>query len=573
MAARAPVQKRRMIFLKSQSSLPDGDSFRQTMRILPMSSRLALPGAVDVGPTDDHEEIQVTMVLRRAASSELSGYLETLDSLPISERTFLSRESFAQKYGATDEDVAAVTGYAEACGLVVTRVLRAAGTVVLAGTVGNFNRAFLLELRNYDHPDGTYRGYTGSVSLPTSLSDRISAVLGLDSRPQARPHLRMRNAGVTSEEGWHSRAAATALVLSYTPPQVAELYQYPNDVPCSDQCVGIIELGGGYTESNLKDYFSALGLPMPRVATVTVDGGVNQPGSPNGPDGEVNLDIEVVASVAPGVQVVVYFTPNTDAGFLNAITMAMHDTTYRPTVLSISWGGPEDSWSMSSLQAMNSALADGRLLGVSVCVAAGDSGSTDGVDDGRYHVDFPASSPHVLACGGTRLVGSGSVIDSETVWNDGLMGGATGGGVSSVFAVPSWQEGAGVPPSANPGGVRGRGVPDVAGNADPETGYQILVDGQSMVVGGTSAVAPLWAGLLVLTQQMTGHLTGFMNPFLYGISPAIHAFREITHGNNDIQGTSDVYSAGPGWNCCTGLGSPKGGTLIQSFLDSLRSAN
>ena len=194
-----------------------------------------------------------------------------------------------------------------------------------------------------------------------------------------------------------------------------------------------------------------------------------------------------------------------------------------------------------------------------MCVASGDNGSGDGVTDGQPHVDFPASSPHALACGGTSLQADPAtgVISSETAWNDGPNGGATGGGVSDVFALPAWQADAGVPKTAS--GSTGRGVPDVAGNADPATGYQVLVDGNSTVIGGTSAVAPLWSALICRLAQATGSRFGLIQQRLYaGVLPAQAApgFQDITSGSNG------AYSAGPGWDACTGLGSPNGSALL-----------
>jgi len=205
---------------------------------------------------------------------------------------------------------------------------------------------------------------------------------------------------------------------------------------------------------------------------------------------------------------------------------------------------------------MDEAFQSAAAMGVTVCVAAGDDGSTDGVTDGLNHVDFPASSPNVLACGGTELVASGNTITNETVWNETANNeGATGGGVSDVFPLPSYQSGAGVPPSANPGQHVGRGVPDVAGDADPSTGYVTRVDGQPDVIGGTSAVAPLWAGLIALINESIGKPAGFLNPLLYQDASAGGIFNDITSGNND------AYSAGPGWDACTGLGSPVGSQI------------
>jgi kumamolisin len=272
------------------------------------------------------------------------------------------------------------------------------------------------------------------------------------------------------------------------------------------------------------------------------------------------LDIEVIGAIAPGARIVAYFADNTDAGFLNAITTAIHDNTNKPSVISISWGGPESSWTQQAMTSMDDAFQSASALGITVCIAAGDNGSTDGVTDGASHVDFPASSPNVLACGGTRLSSSGTSISSEVVWNDlSSSEGATGGGVSDVFALPTWQSDAGVPPSANSNHRVGRGVPDVAGDADPTTGYDILVDGQSGAIGGTSAVAPLWAALIALINQSNGKPAGFVNPTLYASGDTSGDFRDITSGNNG------AYSAGPGWDACSGLGSPNGGKLATAL--------
>jgi kumamolisin len=322
--------------------------------------------------------------------------------------------------------------------------------------------------------------------------------------------------------------------------------------------VAIIELGGGYTPADLTAYFGALGVrPAPSVTAVSVDQGANSPtGDAGGPDGEVMLDIEVVGAVAPGASIVVYFAPNTDAGFIDAVSTAAHDASHKPSVISISWGGPEASWTAQSRTALDQALQAAAAMGVTVCVASGDSGSSDGVASGD-HVDFPASSPYALACGGTSLRAAGGSITAETVWNDGAKGGAGGGGVSTVFPAPAWQKGLTVTTTrgtATP--LAMRGVPDVAGDADPETGYTVRIDGTDTVIGGTSAVAPLWAALLAIINGHRGAPVGYIHPNLYG-QPAV--FRDITEGNNGD------YAAVPGWDACTGLGSPLG-TAIQTAL-------
>jgi kumamolisin len=294
------------------------------------------------------------------------------------------------------------------------------------------------------------------------------------------------------------------------------------------------------------------------VTAVGVDGAQNQPtGDPNGPDGEVLLDIEIVGAIATGARIAVYFAPNTDQGFLDAITTAIHDTVRKPSVISISWGGPESDWTAQALRNFDAALHDAALLGVTVCCASGDDGSTDGTTDGLAHVDFPSSSPNALACGATRLESTGAKVRREVVWNEGPANGASGGGVSETFPLPSYQSNAKVPPSVNPSRFAGRGVPDVCGDADPATGYQVHVDGKDAVYGGTSAVAPLWAALIAIINQQSGKPAGFLHPTLY--AAGTKALRDITSGDNG------AYQAGPGWDACTGLGSPEGTAVAGVF--------
>jgi kumamolisin len=343
--------------------------------------------------------------------------------------------------------------------------------------------------------------------------------------------------------------------VSYSPLQLASAYGFPSGTG-HGQCVAIIELGGGFRPADLQAYFAGLGVATPSVVAVSVDHGTNSPtGDASGPDGEVMLDIEVVGAIAPETKIVVYFAPNTDAGFLNAITTAIHDTTHSPSVISISWGGPESSWTAQAMTAMDQAFQAAATMGITVCAAAGDNGSSDGVNDGNDHVDFPSSSPFALACGGTSLVASGSSISSEVVWNNGANNGASGGGISSFFALPNWQKG--VSAVNNQGQsipLSKRGVPDVSGDADPNTGYVVRIDGTSTVLGGTSAVAPLWAALLARLNQVSGKPAGYLNPRLYQNPKAL---RDITLGNNGD------YDAAAGWDACTGLGSPDGAALAR----------
>jgi kumamolisin len=509
---------------------------------LPGSERAPAPQARPAGELDGSTAIEATLVLRRrnAVPNDL---VEGPDTV--------STDELAQRYGADPQDVESVRRVLGEHGLTVGEVHLGSRLVKVSGTVDAFRATFGAQLEKAVSPSPVngapveHRHRTGGLQLPAELDGVVTAVLGLDDRPVARPHLRV--------------APQAARQVSYTPPQLGRIYNFPAGTDGTGQTIGIIELGGGFASSDLDSYFSSLGLATPSVTAVGVDGGNNTPGQdPNGADGEVLLDIEVAGALAPGAKQVVYFAPNTDQGFIDAVSTAVHATP-TPAAVSISWGGPEDSWAAQSRTALDQALSDAGALGVTVTVAAGDNGSADGLSDGKSHTDFPASSPHALACGGTRLNAdpSSGAISSETVWNDSSGGGSTGGGVSTAFPLPSYQSSAGVPLEGS--GTAGRGVPDVAGNADPATGYQVLVDGQQTVVGGTSAVAPLWAALTARLVQALGRPLGLLQTPLYaGVTPGhtTPGFHDITSGSNGD------YSAGPGWDPCTGLGSPDGTALL-----------
>ncbi|MGA9830013.1 MAG: protease pro-enzyme activation domain-containing protein [Trebonia sp.] len=578
---------------------------------LPGSERTQLSGVQSAGQLNESETITVTLVLRRRA--------QVPAALVIGPETVTHEELDAQ-YGAETDDIALVTSTMTELGLTVTDTHQGSRRMMVSGTIAALSAAFgtTLTLVTSPQPGGTgeatHRYRSGSLSVPAQLAGIVTAVLGLDDRPVARPQFRRLTAAaasrtvtpetvtpetvtpetvtpetvtpetvtpetvtpetvtpetvtpetVTPETVTPEAAPAAPTAVPLTAPQVASLYNFPAGTDGTGQTIAIIELGGGYTQSDLDMYFSGLGLATPSVTAVGVDGGSNSPGQPS--DGEVELDIQVAGAVAPKAAQLVYFAANTDQGFINAIAQAVH-TTPPPIVVSISWGQSEDQWSEQSRNSMDSVFADAAALGVTVTVAAGDNGSSDDPNStSGVHVDFPASSPHVLACGGTQLIGnlSTNTITSEVVWNELANNeGAGGGGVSDVFPLPSWQANVGVPTIAG-GTSTGRGVPDVAGNADPVTGYLVVVDGKQQPIGGTSAVAPLWAGLIARLAQATGKKFGLLQPLIYGgvtAGAAAQGFNDITQGNNG------AYSAGPGWDATTGLGSPNGQALLTHLSD------
>jgi kumamolisin len=522
------------------------------------SDRSELAGATPApAPLDENQVITVTVLLRRRADIPAS---------LVQGPETVSPTQLGDEYGADPADAQLAAEVLGEYGLTVTEYLLPSRRLKVSGTIAAMQSAFgtTLTMVSSPHPDGSgdvqHRYRTGSLSVPARLSGIITAVVGLDDRPQARAQFRRGpSAGArpaAEPEGEPAAAAATATPL--TAPQVASFYQFPDGTDGTGQTVAIIELGGGYTQSDLSTYFAGLGLAVPSVTAVGVDGGSNTPGSDA--DGEVELDIQVVGGVAPGAVQQVYFAPNTDQGFIDAISDAVHATP-TPIAVSISWGQSEDQWSEQSRTAMDSAFADAAALGVTVTVAAGDNGASDDPSgQTSVHCDFPASSPNALACGGTKLIGSTTTfaVSSEVVWNELASNeGATGGGVSDVFPLPAYQAQAGVPALSS--GSTGRGVPDVAGNADPTTGYLVVVDGKREPIGGTSAVAPLWAGLIARLAQSAGKKFGLLQTALYaGAASGVAApgFNDITSGSNG------AYNAGPGWDACSGLGSPNGEQLL-----------
>jgi len=540
------------------------------------STKHRLPNAEIVGEVPS-AEFRVTVTVRRR--NELPS-IEAQSQQKPADRTYMTHEEHADKHGADPADIAKVEAFAKENGLRVTDTNASQRTVTLSGTAPAYSKAFGVDLKMYKSGDVAYRGREGDILIPENLQGIITSVTGLDNRPFAKPHYRISRgtaraagAGAVADRS----AASASIPAGFTPPQLASLYNFPKNLDGTGQTIAILELGGGFHPAELTTYFQNLGIAKPPSVTAATysNGGTNSPGTnaldPNNPDVEVMLDIEVSGSIAPGAKIVVYFAPDaTDQSFLGVMNAILSDTVNKPDIVSISWGGPEDEATTQFRNEFDQLLQSAASLGITVCVAAGDNGSADlAADnpnwDGKAHVDFPASDPFVLACGGTQLSASSTAITKEIVWDDGKNDG-TGGGVSRFFALPSYQQNAGVPPAADPAGPVMRGVPDVAGDAAPASGYRILCDGTSFPdpsqglppVGGTSAVAPLWAGLIARINQGLGKPAGFLNPLLYA-TPASATFRDIT------QGTNGDYKAGTGWDACAGLGTPNGQSLLQAL--------
>jgi kumamolisin len=501
----------------------------------------------------------VTVRLRSAGNPEsLVKKAYELATTPMADRAYLTHEQLEAQYGSSQEDLDKIEHFAQQHDLTVVHRSSEERSVVLTGKIGDLLSAFHADVQIYHHANGSYRGRKGDITLPADLSNIVTGVFGFDTRPKRRATQR-KNLSAQGPNGRNGVAAT----------EFAARYNFPADSDGSGQTIAIIELGGGYRNSDLKIFFQEIGVAMPKVSSISVDHAGNSPTTPDSADGEVMLDIEVAGAVAPKANVAVYFAPNNgDKGFLDAISAAVHDAERKPSVISISWGGPESSTDQQAVDAYHELFAAAGALGITICVASGDHGTAvlDAADwDGKIHVDHPACDDLVLGCGGTQ-------IDSNTdvVWNDGTPfdlkvegggGWASGGGISEIFPVPPYQSNAKLPVSLD-NGKSGRGVPDVAMSA---TNYFIRVDNYEGPSGGTSAVAPLMAGLVARLNQIKNKNVGFLNPFLYSNATKGVA-KEVISGTNAIKDTIKGYTAGPGWNGCTGLGTPDGTAILNNLV-------
>lgn len=556
-------------------------------KMLPISgsNRPPLPGATLRRKTDPKKSITVSIYLRAtpSAAGEAASTIETLGGQPPQERRYLTKPQLAEIFGADPREIQAVEEWAKSSKLKVVEANAAQRRVKVSGTVAAIDKAFGVQLNDYSHPEGyEFRGREGQVHVPEKLYGIVESVLGLDTRRVGRP--RLRRAAARRVEWKKSAADKTSNPWpgTFFPPQVAALYDYPSNLIGKGQNVAIMSFNGapdgnphgGYSLAALNTYFTnVLGGTPPQFTNVDVMG----PGNDPGPDtqasgqqgdstGEVMLDACVVGSVAPGAHIFMYFTEFTTQGWVDALQDAIAGNN-DISVISVSYGNPEDdpqgAWTPASVQTVNQAFQAAIAAGITICCASGDDGSSDGVASGA-HVDFPASSPHVLAVGGTKLTAASltpPAIQSEVVWNElAHSEGAGGGGISALFTKPSWQDGVDVPPSANPPHQVGRGVPDVAADADPLSGVVVMhIDGKHLEpIGGTSAAAPLWASLIARLNEGLNARCGFLNPLLYGkLSQGV--LNDITSGNNG------AYAAKVGWDACTGIGTPNGTKMLSAL--------
>jgi len=548
--------------------------------VLPHHVSRRLPLARRTGPCPPGEEIRLTVLLhakdlrmlREAASA-------VADPKSAVYGRHLSPDEVRTLVAPGYQDLDAVLSFLRDNGLTVDGVAGARTAVQAHGPAEKVARAFDVPLGVYDLPRAmsplTQRAVAADrdPSIPASLAAVIRGVAGLNTLPAARRFPPLL-APPRSKEPRRGPATARAPGGGYTPEEIRLAYYLPDPDTAGSrgERVAILEFGGGFSSVDFSAFCAQYGLPTGDVTEVSVSGAKNDyQGKTGDADVEVALDMDWVRGTAPHADLDLWWAPNTDTGwvdFLNAILDA--PDALRPSIVSISWGMPEDGFSTSRRYDQTRQLfLSCALLGITFVCASGDAGAGDVLPDdpgfdGQRHVDFPSDIPEVTAVGGTKLVPEGGSF-VESVWNDGPNGGATGGGFSRFVAVPAWQKAA----LGARRGVTGRGIPDVAAVASPDPGLSIFVRNKWMAAGGTSVAAPIWSGILAHVNAARAAAgrprLGAANAALYAAARGTSPYRDITQGDNSYAGVSG-YEATKGWDPATGLGSASVASLVKKLL-------
>jgi kumamolisin len=516
-----------------------------------------IPGAVrdysDQGRTPEVVELPVTVTLRLNNEDDLNQRIaEIYQPGNTNYHHFLSPQEFSARYSPTSEQVADVQSYLESQGLHGVTISSSGYLMHAQGAVGALNQAFRTELHEYADATGKTRfAPANEPSFPDGLA--IRAVHGLENVTQLRRFSKPLVASRTRSVG------ATGPGGGFSPADLATAYNFPTAGNGAGQSIALVELDG-YKPSDIAAYASQFGLLAPSLQNISVDSATNTPGANQD---EVTLDIELATAIAPGASILVYEGLNTSQGLLDIYDQIATDN--KASVVSISWGMAESEYPSSYLESESAFFRKMVVQGMSVFAAAGDAGAYE--DGSKLSVADPAAQPFVTAVGGTHLdIGTNGVYVSETTWNDGsVAAGAGGGGVSAVWAQPTWQNG--IAKSTNQVSATMRNIPDVSLNADPDSGYAIYLNGSWMTYGGTSCGTPLWAGFMALVNQQrkVNGLTalGFANPYIYALNQGTRYaadFHDISDGSTNLD-----YTAVPGFDDATGWGSFNGKGLFQDL--------
>ncbi len=551
----------------------------KTHVILPGSKRGKDPAATRARDVDPKEKIVVTIGL---SGPKLPGADEYVGQT-------LTPMEFAEKFAAKKSDADKVAKSLKKFGLKVEEVSLETRSMRVSGTAAAMQAAFkpsMAIMRSADQ--GEYRGRQGTIVIPAELKGIVLGVFGLDQRRMAHRGLDQRRMARRKSGAAVSASHATAL-SPLTPADLEQRYNFPPG-DGAGQNISIAEFGGGYLAADMIAYCNKFQRPVPNLQAIAIDAPaftlqqilalpLRRRREELADCVEVMMDVQIIAGLCPNASISVYFSTFDQRGWvdlLNKVITAMPVA----VALSISWGVPEDApgWSANAIAAINDRLNAARLLGITTCVSSGDDGSGAQIDDGQAHVTFPSSGPHVLGVGGTMLKESGASVKEVTWWESPGRrtpngGGATGGGVSTVFRRPAWQKVHVA--SLNSGVIDGRVVPDVSALAG-EPFYDLIFVGHQKRHGGTSASAPLWAALIarINAKLPPAKKQRFLTPLLYrkggnGQPVGKGSSRDITTGNNASHPEPGKgYHARPGFDAVAGWGVPDGVKLLN-FLAAI----
>ncbi|WP_158598349.1 S53 family peptidase [Falsibacillus albus] len=516
--------------------------------------------------SDRNKKTSLTVALNLRNSDQLDQFIASVnDPTSPNYKHFLTTEEFKAQYGPTDESVEKVKSFLKKQGFKVQGVSSNNAFITVSGKIGQMEDAFGVKINDYKNDKGqTYFSNEDAPEIPAEFAGIIADVEGLNNEPQfTHPNIRKPFKLDTHKTGAVDPHAGSGPAGGYTPDELKNAY---NVTPLasagydgSGQKVAVMELDG-YKASNISTYDSHYGLGSPTPTNVYVDG---YNGAAGQGQVEVELDIEVINAIAPKAQVMVYEGPNTGQGLIDTYQKIATDNQAKS--VSVSWGISELQAGSSLMNSLHTVFSQLAAQGQSVFAASGDNGAYD-AGDSKLAVDSPANDPYVTGVGGTHLTLSGSSYGSESIWANSSNKTGGGGGLSTVYSMPSYQSGPGVQNSYSNGK---RQVPDVSADADPATGYSIYSSGSWTVVGGTSAAAPLWAGIAALNNQYAaangkGNL-GQANPTLYRMfntTQTYPAYHDITSGNNLY------YPATSGYDMASGIGTPNAYNLIRDINGS-----
>lgn len=527
-----------------------------------MDSLQDAPSAKVVGPADLDVDMNATIMLNSKASVlRMDRYIARMAEKKASMLTD-ENGAYQEKFGANQESLDAVIDFAKQHNLSVAESDLRSGKVLLTGKRGDFQNAFDLNLLTYASDEGVHIGHTQAVSLPKELAPHVRAVLGTDERAVAAPSYRVQ-ALDPADDSFVKQGG-------YLATDIAKAQNFPLRSGGEGQSGSFISLSGGIDLADYNKFFPDHGLEQPKpLRIVEVDGAKNAPGSPHGGDVENVLDAVQLQSIAPKAQIDMVLGPNSDQGFADVFERSIFPKNgeAQKSVISTSWGLGESKQSAQALNTLSIAFRQATIRGVQIFAGAGDNGARSLSD--IHQPEFPASDPNVTGVGGLKMIlDAAGKLKSATTWDEGENS-STGGGISRIFKRPYWQDKANVPNNVDTG-LPGRGVPDISTNAAKATGFPVRVNGQNLVIGGTSAGAPLYSGLMLnINSELAslGHnpITP-LNPWMYQRANT-GIFNDITTGSNH------GYSAGSGWDATSGLGWVDGQSMLDAMKDYRSTAN